>query len=1045
MSYQKISTGIAAILMTAVFIVACSEKVEVNGSESGDGIGIGVTVHQHWHETSPKKSAAQATRATQTSNNMATQVIQAEGTIGNEPVYLWCDEIKGIDGKGLSVEVEAAQDEATRGTLKSGIKNGNEFDPETFYDKFSIYGEKAHGGRLATWRHDNEWTLSSPFAWGNDHDYEFPFYGIAPVGAEGLSESDIHEHFRFTYDTPRNATKQSDIMVGLAEAKHSDRHIWFKFRHVLTAIKFKVGGFKSGYKITRVELEGIYKTNTYNLEDSTWNAFTGSEAKFGATTTAFSTVPGDGLPTDSENKYITSDSEGTTFIVLPQTVPGNPDNPSDPDRAYAIITLVPDGSTTPEYIRACISGIEWQEGHTYTYTISSSAYPSNYKLDVRDDLTFDYDGTAMTINYFNVNSYKEESDNSQTPKPWVVDGYMLQNEDGTWPDTWESTENTMLKAISTKSGDGRTASDSPEKVTLTIWHQKKTFSQRREKELQALQRTLASPMQDLDLSLYRVDNRTLWNSINPTAGRTTANCYIVRYGGTYKLPLVIGNCYQKGEIKSPLDACENVNYGKDTITINDAFGDAEDGKRSYEYHFGASTFVNYMGTKVTSSNCIINNAQSAKIFWHDFQHVETNDKLDVIPEESLSIVTEGGLQFLKFKVDEDLIQQGNAVLAVYDGPNGTGNIIWSWHIYITDRNWLGEITTVTNYEGHEFPLANYNLGYVEKCAAGEANYLIRKMKIRVYQPEGGLYGEVIVTQNGHGPVPIDKNRDWDTKYQWGRKDAMPGTVETGTTLGTYFPTEGYEKNGSAYKWSGTYTYADAIKNPGKRYASNSGTYVTPTQGAWSNSLYSNAWSATNSQIASNSGAENYISPRDDRIVVKTIYDPCPPGFCMPPSAAFTGFAKTKDTDATGGNRNISGSFNSPTGMTGGNGYSFYSNGKNGASSGTTIFFPATGRNQDGGSKEWGNFGFVWSATPGIPGYSGSGTRDTNVTGRACGYHLSFKSDLVRVVIANVQMMPQSVRPMEDIAFHGTDIINHEDSDVRPYEDNDTPEVINLNN
>ena len=132
-------------------------------------------------------------------------------------------------------------------------------------------------------------------------------------------------------------------------------------------------------------------------------------------------------------------------------------------------------------------------------------------------------------------------------------------------------------------------------------------------------------------------------------------------------------------------------------------------------------------------------------------------------------------------------------------------------------------------------------------------------------------------------------------------------------------------------------------------------------------------------------------------------------------------------------------------MTGGNGYSFYSYGKNGASGGTTIFFPATGRNQDGGSKEWGTNAYVWSATPGIPGYNGTGKRDQYVTGRACGYHLSFKSDLVRVVIANAQSMPQSVRPMEDIAFHSTDIINHEDSDVRPYEDNDTPEIINLNN
>lgn len=816
MNYKKISTGIAATLVVAAFLAACSEKVEVNGSESGDGIGIGVTVHQHWHETSPKKSAAQATRATQTSNNMATQVIQAEGTIGNEPVYLWCDEIKGIDGKGLSVEVEAAQDEATRGTLMSGIKNGNEFDPETFYDKFSIYGEKAHGGRLATWRHDNEWTLSSPFAWGDDHDYEFPFYGIAPVGAEGMSESDIHEHFRFTYNTPRNATKQSDIMVGLAEAKHSDRHIWFKFRHVLTAIKFKVGGFKSGYKITRVELEGIYKTNTYNLEVGTWNAFTGSEAKFDETSTAFSTVPG-GLPTDSDNKYITSDSEGTTFIVLPQTVPAD---------AWAIITLVPDGSTTPEYIRASISGIEWQEGHTYTYTISSSAYPSDYHLDVDVNPEFEYNGTVTSgkTNYFTVRSYKKENDDSETAKPWVVDGYMLQNEDGTWPDTWESTENKMLKSLSAESGDGRTASDSPEKVTVAVTHQKRQGTQRREKELQALRKTLAKPMQDFDLSLYMVDNHTPW-AANVEDGRTTANCYIVRYPGTYKIPLVIGNCYQGGSIVSPVSQANNVEYGTGTIEVKDG-----DNVLSFDYKYGSNTFVNYNGDYVNSSNCIITNARTAEIFWHDFQHVETNEEINVIPEESLSIVTEGGLQFLKFKVDEDLIQQGNAVLAVRDAA---GDIIWSWHIYITDRNWRHDVTMLTNYQGNEYFVSDYNLGYVEKCAKGNNTYPERYMKIRIHQPEGGLYGEVTVKQND-STSNVNRNHDWDTRYQWGRKDAMPGTVETYDYLGTYFPTSGYTKSGSSYRWgiSAGASYADAIKNPDKRYAAGTGNYT----GLWSNAI-----------------------------------------------------------------------------------------------------------------------------------------------------------------------------------------------------------------
>ena len=697
------------------------------------------------------------------------------------------------------------------------------------------------------------------------------------------------------------------------------------------------------------------------------------------------------------------------------------DDPDDPDRAYAIITLVPDGSTTPEYIRACISGIEWQEGHTYTYTISSSAYPSDYHLDVNVNPEFEYNGTVTSgkTNYFTVRSYKD-SNGSQTPKRWVVDGYKLQNADGTWPDTWESTEKKMLKSLSTESGDGRTASDSPEKVTLTIWHQKKKgISQRREVELEALRKTLSEPIVDRDLSLYKVDNLSRWS------GRTTANCYIVRFPGTYKIPLVIGNCYQRGSIVTPQTT--SVAEGTGSITVRD-----NDKSKSFSFRYGPETFVNYMGQPVNSDNCIITNAKTAEIFWHDFQYVETNEEIKVIPEESLSIVTEGGLQFLKFKVDEDLIQQGNAVLAVRDAA---GDIIWSWHIYITDRNWIDEVTKITNYAGNEYFVANYNLGYVEKCAAGHYTYPERYMKIRIYQPEGGLYGEVTVTQHdGEVEVDIAKNLDWDTRYQWGRKDAMPGTVAANSTLGTYFPASGYTKSGTIYKWilSAGASYALAIKNPDKRYAAGADNY----NGLWSNAIYANAWSATNNKLATEGGESqaNGMAPIDERPVVKTIYDPCPAGFCIPPSGAFTGFTKTGKNDVEG---NISGSFNNSYNAKP-NGYSFYTDGWK---TGNLIIFPATGRNRDSGSAEWSTNGYVWSATPGIPGWDGTGTR-SEVVWHPCSYHLSFNSSKIRPAIANNQMMPQAVRPMEDPAIF--DRINHGNSDVRPY-DNQDDENLRLNN
>lgn len=51
-------------------------------------------------------------------------------------------------------------------------------------------------------------------------------------------------------------------------------------------------------------------------------------------------------------------------------------------------------------------------------------------------------------------------------------------------------------------------------------------------------------------------------------------------------------------------------------------------------------------------------------------------------------------------------------------------------------------------------------------------------------------------------------------------------------------------------------------------------------------LYYNLWSMEN--------VDRDTTPNDDE-VVKTVYDPCPAGFHLPPSNAFTGFTTTGAT------------------------------------------------------------------------------------------------------------------------------------------------------
>ena len=117
----------------------------------------------------------------------------------------------------------------------------------------------------------------------------------------------------------------------------------------------------------------------------------------------------------------------------------------------------------------------------------------------------------------------------------------------------------------------------------------------------------------------------------------------------------------------------------------------------------------------------------------------------------------------------------------------------------------------------------------------------------------------------------------------------------------------------------------------------------PYSPAWFNGYNQyNLWSMDNTTIGYN-----------DNPVVKTVYDPCPAGFKMPASNAFTGFSKTGDY-ANPSDFNISGAWD--------NGWNF--NNKL-SSPDATVYFPASGCRHylNGPLDDFGDKGYYWSAGP----------------------------------------------------------------------------------
>lgn len=1046
MDMKRIIAGYAMATAVVLGFTACSEKIEGTGGDDSQSIGIGVAVKQGWDEPIEKRNARFAQIAAKKAAAGVKDVLAFNESFEGKTLYLWCDEIDGISGKGHSITVESDEnaDEQTRGTLMSGDDGSGNFAKSTFYDNFDIYGEKATSGTSANYKPGsvNDWTLTRNFTWSDDNNYTF--YGVAPASAAGVNASTTG----LTYNTPLASTAQQDIMVGPSTAKRTDRKMLFDFKHVLSAVRFKLGSdFATGYTIKKIELTNVSTQGTYTFSTGNWvntnpNTVYANNLNFVTTNHLNSLITSDGTPNDPNDI-------GTTFVLLPQTLGSN---------SYAIITLEDNENPgTDLHFHASLNGQTWEKGHAYTYTIANTPYKSEFTFEVENNPEFTYDGKVSTTptpgtNQFKVVSYyRGRSGAAPEPVAWTITGYEESTDNGA---TWTSVSPTApdwLTNISKTSGAGDTGGG--ETFTTAVEGQE-SLQLRRQGELRS-RPTKGTADAPYDLSLYKVDNETSWG------GRSTANCYIVRQGGYYKIPLVMGNTITRGKIYTPEKHEGIIKFADREYTVNDnkttektdKYGNittpATPTQVSGSYVYGSDIFVDYNNQLVTAANYKVE-ATKADVYWHDFQHTGSQTELIVIKD--VNVVSDNSDpnvdKYLTFTVDPKTIQQGNAVIVV---RNAGGTITWSWHIYVTDRNWLTEVTdtktrTWYSVSPADFTMANYNLGFVEMAKNGSTyTYPRRIIRVTFQQEKSGTTCTRTITQK-EGTVPANFDYFWDTKYQWGRKDAFPGNG-VGTTAGDQegSPSSGWLKSGSKtgpykckYYPEGTYnpgkdvsggaTYGYAIQHPAERIR---GSGTLPAKGMWSNQFYANAWSATETIVRCGTKTGSGVNdPKGDLMyplnsvnpVVKTIYDPCPAGFKVPPSGVFSNFSKSGNS-ATGTNRNISGSFSV--------GYNFYAI----DTSGTTLFFPAAGRLQDSGLRNYLTNSWVWSATPGVMhdvyGNTSATRLHSATAGMAGSFHLSFTNEQVNPGNHNQSTMPQSVRPIVDTHVNR---IYHDNTDIRPNED-----------
>ena len=274
----------------------------------------------------------------------------------------------------------------------------------------------------------------------------------------------------------------------------------------------------------------------------------------------------------------------------------------------------------------------------------------------------------------------------------------------------------------------------------------------------------------------------------------------------------------------------------------------------------------------------------------------------------------------------DGAEGGNALIAAYDAD---GNIVWSWHI------WYPEEAVSSVRVADSFDVMNMNLGALSM-----------------------------------GTLPLENADCYGLLYQWGRKDPFPASATlTGdeTTVGAPL----YDASGNSVtieysSWSNLddNTLGYAIAHPAC-VLSNYAHFST-----------SRDWLAeSNDALWGNPHGRDLEDGEHVNLGEKSIYDPCPAGWRVPPADVFRSFTETGQVSWIPDEFNVV-DLNADGVITADDfsyGWTFIAN------ESESLFFPAAGR-YDGSyamlmgsvSGLWGSY---WSNSPGSEdyGYTGMGS------------------------------------------------------------------------
>ena len=748
---------------------------------------------------------------------------------------------------------------------------------------------------------DNE--LSEAPAWSTNRYWpresdRIRFYAYAPQNVLAAGPDDIDglpsgaSIPSFEYKVNDEVKNQQDLLVASADyAGNLCTVAHLEFGHALTAVNIQIAKSVADFELTGLVISGLKNqgTYTYNWKDGAMENDKWIEGSNGDSDTISSTHDKGGWtdlagsasyrlfprPVGAEQTQVTSlELTGNTdsdvvftdgnmlLLMMPQELGED-----------AKITVTGRDKILNKDVTLSANiggeGQKWVAGKRVTYTLSFNSTRIEYTLDVTPQSSkYEYYGG---FGEFNVTSYKivysSGTSSDKIKVPWRIEGEVP---------TW-------LDNISTSEGVGSIAD--PENVKYSVLASLNRNTSKSAKifdDGNVIHAKKGDKNQPFDLSTGELYQGTPSN---------TANSYIISGPGYYALPLVYGNALVNGNANTQ-------SYNPNTSQGPSVSATTSNGKEATIAVFALSQFVDHNNLGIDSPWIVNTNnrsgdytPQTAEIVWQDepclITNVGLNDKSD----------------YIFFEVNEQTICEGNAVIAVKDA---SGDIMWSWHIWVTDyyndygylynvekdggfdfspssihhtreiesrrtlSGWDGNATNGNVLDSH-FTILSMPIGH---CDSDIKEYVNRTQQLKIVQYDNDDLSDVNNLQTKYYTIKqsggtIESN-DNCVFYQYGRPVPMLPT-STGNnankpfysqlrTRHTEYKEYDSEANelviGNSIKMcvkSGAVSIGESIKNPGVfYYQTNRETNTTEANGdvkvynSWYiNGPYYNLWNAKN--------------------------------------------------------------------------------------------------------------------------------------------------------------------------------------------------------